>query len=151
MRNDIIWQAVTNYRSCASLNGARFVHFDPAPVPIGAKTRSAYQLVGIDATCCLAPDQPRLLRLFHQSMQILFVLAVALGQHAQPSCNLCLGLLEFLAPAGRERWILLDILAGVLHRKGGPRQSCEQDRESRADDALTFSRAFADTHARAAE
>ena len=78
------------------LNGARFVHLDPAPVPIDAKTRSAFQLVGIDATGCLAPDQPRSLRLGHQSIQIRFFLAVALGQHAQPSCNLRLGLLEFL-------------------------------------------------------
>jgi len=38
------------------LNGARFVHLDPAPVPIDAKTRSAFRLVGIDATGCLAPD-----------------------------------------------------------------------------------------------
>ena len=58
---------------CASL-----VHFDPTPVLIDAKTRSAFQLIGIDATCCLAPAQPRLLRLVHQSMQIRFVLVVAL-------------------------------------------------------------------------
>jgi hypothetical protein len=51
-------------------------------------------------------------------MQIKFVLAVAFGQHAQPSFNLRLGLLEFLAPAGRERWILLDVLAGAVCRKG---------------------------------
>ena len=116
------------------LSGARFVHLDPALVPIDAKTRSAFRLLGVDATGGLAPDQPRSLRLGHQSMQIKFVLAVALGQHAQPSRNLRLGLLEFLAPAGRERWILLDVLGGVppqrratseLRTKSGtPRGSC---------------------------
>jgi hypothetical protein len=84
----------------------------------GSRSRSAFRLVGLDATGRLAPEQPRSLRLGHQSMQIKFVLAVAFGQHAQPSFNLRLGLLEFLAPAGRERWILLDVLAGAVCRKG---------------------------------
>src|SRR6478736_4709504 len=108
------WQPLRTIDHVLQLNGARFVHLDPAPVPIDAKTRSVFRLVGINATGCLAPDQPRSLRLGHQSIQLRFFLAVALGQHAQPSCNLGLGLLEFLAPAGGERWVLLDVLAGVL-------------------------------------
>jgi hypothetical protein len=66
-------------------------------------------------------------------MQFWLVLLVALGQHAQPSRNLILRLLEFPAPACRECRIIVDVLTDVIRREHWPPKHEEDNRENWAN------------------